>query len=281
MIRYARALISRPLSGQRSQFLDRLRRAREANRGTLCNLGCGTRYHGDWINVDHHGDGVNVLSWDLRQSLPLPNHCCDAVYSSHVIEHFDRDEAIRFLGECRRLLKPGGIVRLVAPDLEGLARSYLSRLDAARRGERGADDEYEWAVIELIDQMVRHRSGGEMLRLWSLHEVPAEEFVAERVGSEYQRARAHCKGRSPDRTQPSPARVGRFRLGGEVHRWMYDSYSMAKLLSSCGFTDIRSCAANESRIDGFVHYGLDTLADGTVYKPDSFFMEAVIPAGSR
>jgi hypothetical protein len=36
-------------------------------------------------------------------------------------------------------------------------------LDAARRGEHAADDQYEWAVIEFLDQMVRHRSGSEML----------------------------------------------------------------------------------------------------------------------
>ena len=250
---------------------------REAGRPILCNLGCGTRYHPAWINIDFHGDGNAVLSWDLSRGLPLPDQSCDVVYSSHVIEHFDRGGARRFLGECRRILKPGGIIRLVAPDLEGLARAYLSCLEAARSGDAGASDRYEWIVIEMIDQLVRHRSGGEMLRYWSRDVVPAEDFVAARVGTEYWRARPHCKGRVLPDDAPDAADVGRFRLAGEAHQWMYDSYSLGKLLADCGFANVRRCAADESEIDSFAAYNLDTEADGSVYKPDSFFIEAKAP----
>lgn len=254
---------------------DRMEAARRAGRRVMCNLGCGVRHHPDWLNVDFHGDNETVVTWDLRTPLPLPAASCDVVYSSHVIEHFDRQGAREFLLECRRLLVPGGIIRVVAPDLEALARSYISRLDAARRGEAGAADEYEWAMIELIDQMVRHRSGGEMRRHWSLPEVPAEDFVARRVGTEYHRARATCKGSEPDLTPLEAEALGRFRLSGEVHQWMYDSYSLAVLLASCGFSEVQSCTPIGSRIDGFAEYGLDSLPDGSPYKPDSFFMEAV------
>ncbi len=37
----------------------------------LCNLGCGSRHHPSWINIDFHGDGQTVLPWDLRRGLPL------------------------------------------------------------------------------------------------------------------------------------------------------------------------------------------------------------------
>lgn len=241
---------------------------------TMCNLGCGSRMHPDWINIDFQGDGKNVLSWDLRHGLPLPDHSCDAVYSSHAIEHFDRDGARRFLLECRRVLKPGGVIRLVAPDLESIVRAYLACLDAARRGEFGASDRYDWIIIELLDQMVRHRGGGEMLKYWCREEVPAEDFVASRVGTEYWRARKHCKGRALDTSLSSAGQVGNFRLGGEVHQWMYDRYSLGKLLADSGFTDICPCRADESSISDFTEYDLDTEPDGSVYKPDSFFIEA-------
>jgi|RhiMethySRZTD1v2_1073278.scaffolds.fasta_scaffold15542_6 SAM-dependent methyltransferase len=267
-----------PASAMGEALNNRLAAAQSAGRRVMCNLGCGTRHHPDWINVDFVGDGVHVLAWDLRYGLPLPDQSCDVVYSSHIIEHFDRAGARQFLCDCRRLLKPAGIVRVVAPDLEGLARSYLSRLAAARRGEPDAAAQYEWSVIELIDQMVRHRSGGEMLEHWCLPEVPAEEFVAERVGTEYWQARQHCKGRKPSRARLEARGVGRFRLGGEVHQWMYDSYSLSRLLTTTGFIDVRSCAAEESRIEDFASFLLDSLPDGATYKPDSFFMEAVAPA---
>ncbi|HEU5408918.1 MAG TPA: methyltransferase domain-containing protein [Nitrospira sp.] len=244
----------------------------------LCNVGCGTRYHPTWINIDFHGDGRAVLQWDLRQGLPLPDATCDAVYSSHTIEHFDRAGARRFLLECCRVLKPGGILRLVAPDLEGIARAYLECLAAAQRGEQGADAKYEWIVIELLDQLVRHQSGGEMLKRWSLPEVPAENFIAQRVGTEYWRAREQCKGRVAQQTSPSDAMaVGQFRLGGQVHQWMYDHYSLGQLVINSGFVKVRRCSADSSLIEEFAAYNLDTEPDGTVYKPDSFFLEAQKP----
>lgn len=251
--------------------------ARKAGRPVQCNLGCGSRHHPVWINIDFHGDGKTVLPWDLRRGLPLPDHSCDVVYSSHVIEHFDRDGARRFLRECRRVLQPGGVIRLVAPDLEGVVRTYITCLEAARRGDVGAADRYEWIVIELLDQMVRHRSGGEMLKHWCRDVVPAEDFVAERVGTEYHRARPYCKGRLiPDVVSAAPD-VGRFRLAGEVHQWMYDSYSLGCLLEDCGFVQVRACTADQSAVSGFASYNLDTEPDGSVYKPDSLFIEANAP----
>ncbi len=255
----------------------RLATAREADRPVLCNVGCGTRHHPAWINIDFHGDGSDVLLWDLRRGLPLPDGSCDVVYSSHVIEHFDRDGARRFLAECRRVLKPRGIVRVVAPDLEGIARAYLGCLEEVRGENAGASDRYEWIVMELVDQLVRHRSGGEVLRFWSRDVVPAEDFVVARVGAEYWRVRPKLKGRMSPHDAPNAAEVGRFRLGGEVHQWMYDSYSLGMLIADSGFVKVRRCAADESTIESFTAYNLDTEPDGSVYKPDSFFMEAESP----
>lgn len=250
---------------------------RNSGRLVLCNLGCGSRHHPAWINLDFHGNGNTVLTWDLRNGFPFRDNVCDAIYSSHAIEHFDRDGARRFVEECRRVLKPGGILRLVAPDLEGIVRTYLSCLDAAQRGEPEAPERYEWIVIELLDQLVRHRGGGEMLKYWCQDVVPAEEFVAQRVGTEYWRARTHCQGRVLANKTPNAREVGEFRLGGEIHQWMYDRYSLGKLMADCGFQDIHSCQADESDIEGFTSYHLDTEPNGSVYKPDSFFIEAKAP----
>jgi predicted SAM-dependent methyltransferase len=53
-----------------------------------------------------------------------------AVYSSHMIEHLDRSEARAFLTEVRRVLRPGGVVRIAAPDLSRLVSDYLATGDA-------------------------------------------------------------------------------------------------------------------------------------------------------
>lgn len=71
------------------------------------------------------------IEWaDAVHRIPCPDGSAEAVYSSHMIEHLDRDEAGRFLTEVRRVLRPGGIVRLAAPDLSLLVDSYLSTRDA-------------------------------------------------------------------------------------------------------------------------------------------------------
>ena len=71
-------------------------------------------------------------------------------------------------------------------------------------------------------------------------------------------------------------REGLFRRSGEVHRWMYDRFSLALALRDAGYTDISRFRADTSRIPGFEEYGLDA-ANGAVRKPDSLFMEAVKP----
>lgn len=71
--------------------------------------------------------------------------------------------------------------------------------------------------------------------------------------------------------------IGRFRLQGEVHHWMYDRYSLATLLVEAGFENPTRKSATESSIEGWVQFNLDTEPDGTVYKPDSLYMEAWKP----
>jgi hypothetical protein len=67
---------------------------------------------------------------------------------------------------------------------------------------------------------------------------------------------------------------GIFRQSGEPHRWMYDRFSLERLLTEIGFVDIRFCQADESRIFNFNDYQLDTI-NGVVRKPDSLFMEGL------
>jgi len=64
--------------------------------------------------------------------IPCADASAEAVYSSHMIEHLDRAEARAFLAEVRRVLRPGGVVRIAAPDLFRLVSEYLENGDADR-----------------------------------------------------------------------------------------------------------------------------------------------------
>lgn len=72
--------------------------------------------------------------------------------------------------------------------------------------------------------------------------------------------------------------IGRFRLQGEIHQWMYDRYSLARLLEQTGFHHPVQRTACESATENWLQFHLDTEPDGTVYKPDSLYMEATKPA---
>ena len=68
--------------------------------------------------------GVRRL--DVTKGLPFDDCSVEAIYSSHMLEHLTRDAARRLLAECRRTLKPDGVLRVVLPDLRRLAESYLA-----------------------------------------------------------------------------------------------------------------------------------------------------------
>ncbi|MDX6559895.1 MAG: hypothetical protein QOF72_2944 [Blastocatellia bacterium] len=274
------------------------------------NLGCGSRYHPAWINYDISASGPEIIAHDLRYGIPLPGGNCDVVYHSHVLEHLRRAEALRFMRECFRVLKPGGILRVAVPDLEQICLRYLEKLESVLAHQANSVDDYDWMMLELYDQTVREQPGGEMRAFLGHRPLRNESFVYERIGEEARTIIDHKEQKSlPAKrdwarlenalryrirslldslakqaltlTRGEQSRraleIGTFRLAGEVHQWMYDRFSLSRLMTVVGFKDPVQKSATESQIAGWASFNLDTLADGTVVKPDSLFMEAVKP----
>ncbi|KJS02870.1 MAG: hypothetical protein VR65_03730 [Desulfobulbaceae bacterium BRH_c16a] len=254
----------------------------------MLNLGCGGRYHPAWTNVDYTKTGPEVIIHDLMRPLEFSDNTFDVVYHSHVLEHMPKRYAPGFLRECLRVLRSGGILRVVVPDLEFAAREYLQQLQKAKSGEREEIDKLEYLTINLLDQMTRHQSGGEMLNYWKQNPMPNEDFAVQTHGIEVVRSLAvlrdpsipeDCRIMKKDYNLESDYlsadQIGRFRGSGEPHLWMYDSVSLTQLLLSAGFQTVNSCRANESSIPDFNSFKLDLLNDGSVAKPDSIFLEAI------
>lgn len=55
---------------------------------------------------------------DATEGLPIQDESVDVLYTSHMLEHLDKNEAEKFLREAFRLLRPGGIIRIVVPDIK-------------------------------------------------------------------------------------------------------------------------------------------------------------------
>jgi hypothetical protein len=165
------------------------------------------------------------------------------VYHSHFLEHIDREFVPGVLKACHDALKPGGVLRVVVPDLELLTRAYLDAVADLRAQPSRSMEAHEFAVSELFDQMVRTTPAG------TAQQRPLARTLERLI-----------RGNAADT--------------GELHRWMYDEFSLNRLLLDAGFRTTARHSATSSGVAGWPSFNLDTNADGSVYKPESIFVEA-------
>ena len=237
---------------------------------TILNLGCGTKTSPRATNIDwsiharlrHSPVGRrlaplvlneerrklflsmdDVLVHDLRKGIPASDASVHAVYHSHILEHIDRDAVPAFFSEILRVLRPGGVHRVVVPDLERYAHEYLDSL------ERGLDDaqaraRHDATVSEMILQMVRREASG------TSHQAPLQRRVENLL-------------------------LGDARKRGETHMWMWDRVNLPQALVEAGFQDVRILDWQTSQIPHWNELGLDEGPDGGEYKPESLYVEAL------
>jgi len=90
------------------------------------NWGCGAHVAPGWINSDVKDEpGVDLVA-DIRAGLPLASDSIDYAVSIHALPEFSYPELVPALEELRRVLKPGGTLRLALPDLRRGIDAYLA-----------------------------------------------------------------------------------------------------------------------------------------------------------
>ena len=280
----------------------------ENNDRQLLNIGCGRHYDRQWVNLDLESNDPSVRIHDVTKGIPYDDDEFEVVYHSHVLEHLKPELGEELIRECFRVLKPNGILRIVVPNLERIAQLYLETHDRAWHEEQDAQTNFDWMKLELLDQLVREHSGGRMGRYMANQEIKNSDFVRWRVGNEYEICRG-LDAETPDavkrqawytrltkathelrkkiarqtilwllgRDGQAALDEGLFRSRGEIHRWMYDRYSLRRLCLSQGFVEFRVCDATESSIEDFGQFQLDTVGQ-LVRKPDSLFVECRKPS---
>jgi len=272
---------------------------------TKLNFGCGKRFARGWVNIDFHAEHPDVQRVNLLRPWPFTDDYFDTVYSSHTLEHFSPGTAEHLLRECFRVMKKGAVIRIVVPDLEKTCREYIRLLDAVETSDL-ARRQYEWIILELLDQLTRTEPSGLMGTYCARLELSGDpemiNYVRSRTDSNpwvsapdrslNKKLRKVTFGRALNkliytyvagvkRLLPSGLRdaiLDNSRIG-EKHRWMYDRYNMGLLMRRVGFAEIAFQAADRSRIQGFDQDHLDIEPDGSPYKPTSLYCEAVKPGG--
>jgi len=100
--------------------------------GVNLNLGCWHRHIPGWVHIDL----CDMAHIDYKSSIDdlsmFGDSAVDLIYSSHSFEYFDRQRAVAVLAEWRRVLKPGGTLRLAVPDFDALLRVYDTSGDIKR-----------------------------------------------------------------------------------------------------------------------------------------------------
>ncbi len=93
----------------------------------LVNLGCGPFGEEGWVNFDLIAAPGVTMRVDCRYPLPLADGAARGIHVEHYFEHLEpRVERPRFLAECRRCLAPGGILRIIVPDVRKYVEAYLT-----------------------------------------------------------------------------------------------------------------------------------------------------------
>jgi hypothetical protein len=113
----------------------------------FAQYGCGLSAPEDWLNFDASPTlriqripvlnvllkpkpvfPANVRYGDIIKGLPVKENELEGIYCSHVLEHLSLEDFRLALRNTYKVLKPGGIFRMVLPDLEFYARKYLDEL---------------------------------------------------------------------------------------------------------------------------------------------------------
>jgi SAM-dependent methyltransferase len=237
------------------------------NRLKILNLGCGTHAspHPDVINIDWsmylrirrnpvgrcmaprllRGERLkkyrtlpdNVLVHDLSKGIPFADESVDAVFHSHTLEHLDRKAVPGFLAEIYRVLRAGGVHRIVVPDYERRCRAYIDHLE--RCDDPSEARRHDAFVAALLEQSVRKDAFG------SAHQKPWRKRLEQRL-------------------------LGDARRRGETHQWMYDRVNLRVLLEEAGFREVEVTAYGRSRITDYEALDLDV----DEHRDESLVMEA-------
>lgn len=192
------------------------------------NLGCGPIGRDDWINFDwgilafiHSFPFIeklfykmgfipagyktkwpkNLKLYDCRRKLPFVFDSIDFIYASHFLEHLKKFEAERVLKECFRVLKKGGVLRIIVPDLKKILSRYIEK-----------DSKF---FLDSVGPEERQKLGG----------LAIADLLNMMFYPEFYRVKFY----------------GISRLAAlfiRPHKWMYDFESLSRLLKGFGFKAI-------------------------------------------
>jgi len=140
-------------------------------RTNLLDLGAADTPAGDFIAIDFFGR-KGVYGADLRYPLLIDDASVDGIFTEHTFEHMAFDDVRRLVAECLRVLKPGGRMRVIVPDVSIFVARYQAndlawfqeweRVTLLPRGRRFVTP---MQALSFITQEYGHRSAWDFASL--------------------------------------------------------------------------------------------------------------------
>ena len=243
------------------------------------NIGGGGDFHPVWTTIDFtsewysdHTPGINFDLESLKE-FPIEKNSAEIVYSSHTIEHITDEAAQNVFNESFRILKPGGTIRITAPDVDLDYRAY-------RDNDRNY---FYWKDnYSLPGEIIRAKLAGPMNDL-SIGEIFLSHFAAstsplylarsddlindEQLKSifsemDYEDALNYCTSKCPMEIQKSNS-------GNHINWW--NENKMFRMLREAGFKKIFHSGHGQSFLPPLRNL---TYFDSTYYKA-SVYVEAI------
>lgn len=148
-----------------------------ALRDARVNVACGPQVLPGFVNLDLHPATPEVMAWDSRRGLPLADGSARGIRVEQFVEHLEpREELPVFLRDCHRVLRTGGVLRIIVPDAERYLHAYC-RGDLAGFRELAVPDPFPEDLPTRMD-VINH-----VFHQWHEHRWAYDfETLAHRVG---------------------------------------------------------------------------------------------------
>lgn len=257
---------------------------------TYLNFACGDKIcrRDDWLNCDGNSHLSSIKKVVFAKRLPFEDLSFKGVYASQFIEHLNTSSLENWLQEVNRILKPGGICRVVSPDhelwVEEIFSLYAKLSRAALDDERAKLlSELHWLKVEFFDQVSRDTPNGQFLDEFLKTANCSDNILKKRFGASFALllAAANSGGGSwrgilDNMLNNIPLvreyRIGKFRSSGEIHRYYHDKFSLSRLADKTNFSHCCVVSYDKSGDEEFILSKLDQV-NGIPLAPNSLHFE--------
>ena len=130
------------------------------------HLGCGKNLLDGWLNTDLKYRKKRISFLDASKAFPFQNETIDLIFCEHLIEHLSFAQTTNLLGECHRILKANGVIRISMPSIHFLFDLLKNETDplnmeysrwAAQKflGKAGVSYDEDQAAVYVINNFFR------------------------------------------------------------------------------------------------------------------------------